>query len=130
MRRVIPALLLSLLVYPGAGQAYNRQWLKALAFAGLFTILSLVVVGQLVSAGGPLLDRITSTVGAIDPQSADPNLLAQQLLRQGVGQQLLQAGWRVVPAVLLMGAVWVGAAVEAARTALLRDRQTTGGPVA
>ncbi len=93
------ALLISLAVYPGAGQIYNRQVAKGVVFAVLFTVPMVGVLWILARAAAIFM-------GAVTTLGEPPDLVA--MLKPGIPWA---AGCAVVYAAAAWDA-WRGAARE------------------
>lgn len=104
-------------VFPGLGQLYNRDWVKA-------AVMGVLAVGLLVEvtyALGSLATVVETTMAGID--LGHTQTLQRQLLTVAEDPALHAAlRWRLFPAVLGLGAVLVWSVVDAVIGARRRAR--------
>ncbi|WP_332877030.1 hypothetical protein [Massilia sp. S19_KUP03_FR1] len=102
MSRSTNALLLSLLVFPGAGHVFLKRRGRALAFIVPTVGAALYIVRTVIGPATEMANRLVSE-GAIP----DPLAIAAQLERAGTTSGVVEL------AVYVMLACWVGAALDA-----------------
>jgi len=84
MKKTNKAVLLSALVFPGAGHIYLKKYLPAIGFIGAFAYLLSVVISELVKQTEKITQKILS--GELPLEA---NAISQALAEQGAnnGQQ-------------------------------------------
>lgn len=106
MKKSTVAVLLSLLVFPGAGHLYLKRRLRGLAFLAPAVLAVLYVINQAMVEANKIVDQVVSGASTLDPVA-----LAAQL-EQSSGN---------TPAANLASAVmilcWLGSAFDAWRLA-------------
>lgn len=102
MKKSTVAVLLSLLVFPGAGQVYLKRPLRGLAFIVPTLAAGIYVINQALEEAGKIVGQITAGTLAMDPAA-----LAAQIEQSGGNTTLAN----VASAVLLI--CWIGSAVDA-----------------
>ncbi|HEY4002764.1 MAG TPA: DUF5683 domain-containing protein [Candidatus Xenobia bacterium] len=110
MPKWIPAGLTAVLltfVWPGLGQLYNRQWLKAAILGGTFTLTFLVCGGRIMQVFNVMMDGLMTT--------PDPTVLQDQV----VG-----AMTNVGPSLLLLLGILVATLIDAFRDSRKRAQET------
>ncbi|NHZ79353.1 hypothetical protein F2P44_08700 [Massilia sp. CCM 8695] len=115
MNRSVVALLLSGLVFPGAGQYYLGRRARACLFIVPTLLAAIYFFKQVVDTASRMVDDVLS--GSL---AADPVLIAEQLHRQGETATPLM---NIAAAVML--ACWVASLVDAW---LLARAQERGAP--
>ncbi len=115
MKQPIIAALLSALVWPGAGQIYNREFKKGLVLIGLTLLFGLSLV---MGAGRDLLHSLPADMSAFDIEQA--RMLTEEIMRRN--------STSLVTFNLLMTVTWVYSAFDAYLGA--RDRLKTDAPPA
>ncbi|OGV42531.1 MAG: hypothetical protein A2X46_04490 [Lentisphaerae bacterium GWF2_57_35] len=63
------AIFLSAFVYPGVGQCFQKRWLTGAVFAGLFTVLAVVLIYVVFK---PLLHNLNAVLGWSANQMNEP----------------------------------------------------------
>lgn len=102
MKKSTVAVLLSLLVFPGAGHVYLKQRLRGLAFLVPALLAALYVLNQAMDEANKIVGQLVAGSSTLDPAA-----LAAQL-EQSSGNTLLS---NLASAVMLI--CWLGSAVDA-----------------
>jgi hypothetical protein len=102
MKKSTVAVLLSLLVFPGAGHVYLKRGARGLLFIAPTLAAGWYVIHQAFEEATRIVDQITAGTMAMDPAA-----MAAQMEQSG-GNTLLA---NVASAVLLL--CWLGAAIDA-----------------
>ena len=102
MKKSTVAVLLSLLVFPGAGHVYLRRRARGLAFLAPALLAALYVFNQAVNEANKIVDQVLAGTTALDPAA-----MAAQI-EQSSGNTMLA---NVASAVMLI--CWVGSALDA-----------------
>ena len=106
MKKTTVAILLSLLVFPGAGHLYLKRRLRGLAFLGPAVLAVLYVIKQAAAEANRIVDQVLAGTTPLDPAA-----LAAQI-DQSSGNTLLA---NLASAVMII--CWLGSAVDAWRLA-------------
>ena len=107
MKKTTKAVLLSVLVFPGAGHVYLKKYLPACGFIGAFAFLLSIVVSALVEQTEKISQRIVS-----GDLPLDINAISQALAEQSAnsGQQTSFTGYALL-------FIWLFSALDAYRLA-------------
>jgi hypothetical protein len=110
MLKWIPAGLTAVVltfVWPGLGQLYNRQWLKAAVLGGAFTVCALLCGGKIMQVFSVMMDGLMST--------PDPMVLQDQVT---------SAMMNVGPSLVLLLVILAATLIDAFRDSRKRAQET------
>ncbi len=102
MKNSTKAVLLSLLVFPGAGHLYLKRGMRGLAFLAPALLAVLYIFNQAVDEANKIVGQLTSGAMPLDPAA-----MAAQIEQSGGNTTLAN----VASAVMLI--CWIGSAVDA-----------------
>ena len=102
MKKSTVAVLLSLLVFPGAGHVYLKRGMRGLAFVVPALLAAVYVFNQAMDEANKIVGQITSGAMPLDPAA-----MAAQIEQSGGNTTLAN----IASAVMLI--CWLGSAVDA-----------------
>ena len=106
MNKSLKALLVSVLIYPGAGHLFLKKYVSGFSLIGAFTVPLLMVIIELIDKTNQIIARIES--GDIPLETGAVRDAVSQLMAGEAGQSI---DFKII----VMIAIWVVAAADAYR---------------